>query len=196
MPVHTSTSRRDFLTIGGGLLIGFSLSDSSSLPQLVAAETVATPLPGRLDAWLRIAKDESVKVFTGKVDIGMGVQTALMQIVAEELDVPIARVELIMGDTATTPDQGGVGGSTSISAGAKPLRNAAAAARHLLLQLAAARLGTRPEQLEVKNGIITAKGDPSKRVSYGTLVDGHELTEVLRVSGDGFAVNVDGCGKP
>jgi nicotinate dehydrogenase subunit B len=191
-----SSSRREFLSIGGGLLIGFSLSDSATVPQLLAAENVTTPSPGRLDAWLRIGKDESVKVFTGKVDIGMGVQTALMQVVAEELDVAIARVELIMGDTATTPDQGGVGGSTSISAGAKPLRNAAAAARSLLVQLAASKFGTQPESLDVKNGIVFAKSDPSKSISYGALADGNALTETLRVSGGGFAVNVEGNGKP
>jgi nicotinate dehydrogenase subunit B len=189
MPVRISTSRREFLAIGGGLLVGFNL-------RVVAADSAATPAPGRLDSWLRIGKDDSIRVFTGKVDIGMGVGTALMQVVAEELDVPVARVELVMGDTNTTPDQGGVGGSTSISSGAKPLRNAAAAARRLLEQLASSRLGVPPEQLEVNNGIVSVKGDPSKTVSYGALVDGHELTESLRVSGSGFAVNVEGIGKP
>jgi nicotinate dehydrogenase subunit B len=191
----TSASRREFLTIGGGLLIGFRLGDSGFVPQLVAAET-ATPPPDRLDSWLRIGVDETIRVFTGKVDIGMGVQTGLMQIVAEELDVPVARVELIMGDTTTTPDQGGVGGSTSISAGGKPLRNAAAAARRLLEQLASERLRVSVERLEVVNGIVTVKGDASESVSYGALVNGHELTENLRVSGSGFAVNVEGGAKP
>ena len=195
MATQTSSSRRDFLTLGG-LLIGFSLSDSGSLPRLVAAETLPTPALALLDAWLRIGKDESVHVFTGKVDIGMGVQTALMQIVAEELDVPVGRVELVMGDTATTPDQGGVGGSTSISAGAKPLRNAAAAARELLLEFASRRFGTPVDQLEVKNGMVHVKGDPSKSISYGALADGHELMETLHVSGGGFSLNVQGNGKP
>lgn len=135
------TSRRGFLKAGGGLLIGFSLADSRVVPELMAAETSANPAPGRLDAWLRVGTDGSIRVFTGKVDIGMGVQTALGQIVADELDVAFDRVQLVMGDTAETPDQGGVGGSTSISAGAKPLRNAAASARLMLLQLASAKLG-------------------------------------------------------
>ena len=68
-------------------------------------------------------------MFTGKAEIGMGVQTALSQIVAEELDAPFEHVAFVMGDTAITPDQGGVGGSTSIAQGGKPLRNAAATAR-------------------------------------------------------------------
>ena len=191
-----STSRRDFFKVGGGLVIGFSLADSGVSPRLMAADTSVTPSPARLDAWLRIGKDESVQVFTGKVDIGMGVQTALMQVVAEELDIAPERVHLVMGDTAATPDQGGVGGSTSISAGAKPLQNAAACARLHLLQLASGRLGTPVEQLEVKNGIVGAKGNPSKSVAYGALAGGAEWNEALRVSGSGFALNVQGQGKP
>jgi nicotinate dehydrogenase subunit B len=185
-------TRRDFFKLGGGLLIGFSLSDSGILPQLAAA----TPAPGRLDAWLRIMPDESVRVFTGKVDIGMGVQTGLIQVVAEELDVAPGRIQLLMGDTSATPDQGGVGGSTSISAGAKPLRNAAATARFLLLELASRRLGAPPEQLQVVHGIVSVKGDTGKSASYGTLVGGKDLNDALRVSGGGFALNVEGKGKP
>jgi nicotinate dehydrogenase subunit B len=196
MSAPISPSRRAFIQAGGGLLIGFSLSDSGVLPRLGAAETFANPAPGRLDSWLRIGKDESVTVFTGKVDIGMGVQTALAQVVAEELDVAFERIQIVMGDTATTPDQGGVGGSTSISAGAKPLRNAAAAARFLLLQLASGRLRARPEQLQVKNGIVSVNGDEAKSITYGALAGADDLNESLRVSGGGFALNVEGSGKP
>jgi CO/xanthine dehydrogenase Mo-binding subunit len=191
-----TASRRGFLKVGGGLLIGFSLSDSRVVPQLVAAETSANPLPGRLDAWLRVGTDGNIRVFTGKVDIGMGVQTALNQIVADELDVAFERIQLVMGDTAETPDQGGVGGSTSISAGGKPLRNAAATARLMLLQLASAKLGAPPEQLQVKDGVVSARADASKSISYAALAGGTDLNEVLRVSGGGFALNVEGRGKP
>ena len=123
-------SRRDFLKSTGGLLISFSLTEDLS-----SAGTVTAPSPARLDAWLRIGKNEAIQVMTGKVDIGMGVGTALRQIVAEELDVPVDRITFVMGDTGETPDQGGVGGSTSISAGARPLRNAAASARFSFLKL-------------------------------------------------------------
>ena len=187
-------SRRAFFKTG--LLIGFSLTDAAILPRLVAADTAPNPDPNHLDAWLRIDPDETVHVFTGKVDIGMGVQTGLIQIVAEELDVPPARIRMTMGDTATTPDQGGVGGSTSISAGAKPLRNAAATARYLLLQMASEKLATPAAQLHVRNGVITAANDSSKSVSYGTLAGASTLSENLRVSGGGFALNVEGQGTP
>jgi nicotinate dehydrogenase subunit B len=189
------TSRRGFLKVGGGLLIGFSLSDSRVVPELMAAETSA-PVPGRLDAWLRVGTDGNIHVFTGKVDIGMGVQTALNQIVADELDVAFERIQLVMGDTAETPDQGGVGGSTSISAGAKPLRNAAATARLVLLQLASAKLGAQPGELQVKDGVVSVTSDASKSVSYAALAGGADFNEALRVSGGGFALNVEGRGKP
>jgi nicotinate dehydrogenase subunit B len=192
-------SRREFVKDAGGLLIGFSLLDSTILPQLLAvpaAEGLPTPSPARLDAWLRIEKDETIRVFSGKAEIGMGVLTALSQIVAEELDAPVEHVTFVLGDTATTADQGGVGGSTSISQGGKPLRNAAATARFLLLQMAARRLGAPPEQLQVARGIVSVKGDASKSVSYGNLAAAADLNDVLKVTGTGFGLDVAGAGKP
>ena len=87
------------------------------------------------------------------------------QIVAEELDVPVDRVVLVMGDTASTANQGGVGGSTSIMLGSKPLRNAAANARYLLTQLASQRLGVPAEQLEVKDGVVQREGRLRRKAS-------------------------------
>src|SRR5229473_7303957 len=197
-PKNTLT-RREFVKDTGGLLIGFSLADSAIVPRLLAAaspESVATPSPSRLDAWLRIGKDGMVHVFTGKPEIGMGVETAYAQIVAEELDVSIDRVDFVLGDTAQTANQGGVGGSTSIMMGAKPLRNAAANARYLLTQLASRRLGMPPEQLQVKDGIVSVMGDASKKISYADLASAGELNDALKVSGQGFALNVEGAGKP
>jgi nicotinate dehydrogenase subunit B len=199
MAPKTSLSRRDFVKDAGGLIIGFSLVNSAILPQLLAApaeETLSAPPPGQLDAWLRIEKDETIRVFTGKAEIGMGVQTALSQIVAEELDVPFEHVSFVMGDTSTTADQGGVGGSTSISQGGKPLRNAAATARLLLVQMASRRLGAPVEQLQVQGGVVSVKGDASKSVSYGNLAGAADLRDALKVSGNGFGLNVEGAGKP
>src|SRR3984893_5455266 len=199
MAPKTALSRREFVKDTGGLLIGFSLADSGIVPRLFAAaspESVATPSPSRLDAWLRIGKDGMVHVFTGKPEIGMGVETAYAQIVAEELDVPVDRVDFVLGDTAHTANQGGVGGSTSIMMGAKPLRNAAANARYLLTQLASRRLGAPPEQLQVQDGIVSVIGDASKKVSYADLASAGDLNDALKVSGEGFALNVEGAGKP
>jgi nicotinate dehydrogenase subunit B len=199
MPPKTVLSRREFVRDAGGLLIGFSLADATVLPRVLAAspeDAMKIPSPGRLDAWLRIEKDGLVRVFTGKVEIGMGVETGFAQIVAEELDVSPGRVRFVMGDTSMTTDQGGVGGSTSIMLGAKPLRNVAATARFLLLQLAGQHLGAPLEQLQVRDGIVSVQGDPSKSVSYGDLAGAADLNDALKVSGRGFALNVEGIGKP
>ena len=192
-------SRREFVRDAGGLLIGFGLADATALPRMLAAspeDAMKTPSPALLDAWLRVGKDGSIQVFTGKVEIGMGVETGYAQIVAEELDVSPERVRFVMGDTSMTTDQGGVGGSTSIMLGAKPLRNVAATARFLLLEIAAQRLGVPLEQLRVRDGIISVQQDPTKSVSYGNLVGGADLNDALKVSGRGFALNVEGVGKP
>lgn len=192
-------TRREFVKDAGGLLIGFSLADSAVLPRVLAAASpgsVAGPSPSRLDSWLRIDKEGLVHVFTGKPEIGMGVGTAYAQIVAEELDVPLDHVQLVMGDTASTADQGGVGGSTSIVLGSKPLRNAAANARYLLTQMASRRLGVPADQLEVIDGVVHVKGDATKRVSYADLASAGDLNDALKVSGDGFGLNVEGPGKP
>lgn len=184
-------TRRDFLKETGGLLIGFSLAED-----LLVAGTVTAPSPALLNSWLRVGNDGAIQVLTGKVDIGMGVGTALRQIVAEELDVALDRIQFVMGDTSETPDQGGVGGSTSISAGARPLRNAAASARYQLLQTASTKLAVPVEQLSVRDGIVSVTADPARTISYGALAEATGTPDPLKVSGSGFGLNVEGKGKP
>jgi nicotinate dehydrogenase subunit B len=194
-----SVTRRDFIKGAGGLVIGFSLLDATISPELLAQSATAkvvTPPAGRLDAWLRVTNDGVIHIFSGKMDVGTGTETALKQIVAEELDVPFERVVFIMGDTATTPDQGGVSNSRSISHGGAALISVAATARMLLLQLASKQLGVAVDQLQINDGIINAKGDASKKVGYGALVEGKELNDTLKVTGEGFSLAVEGQGKP
>jgi nicotinate dehydrogenase subunit B len=197
-------SRRDFVKSAGGLLIGFSiagplaetLSGQAALQSPPAAPPpVGLPL-ARIDSWLRIAPDGAVTVRTGKVEVGMGVDVALSQIVAEELGVPMNHVTMIMGDTSGTPDQGGVGSSNSIASGGAALRNVAATVRGLLLQTAARRLDTPVDWLSVRDGVVSSNTTPSQSVSYGELVRAVDLSEQLKVSGSGFTLNVQGSGKP
>ena len=108
-----------------------------------------------LDDWLAINPDGTVTAFSGKVELGTGVRTALAQIVAEELDVPLERVHMVMGDTERTPDEGYTAGSMTISSSGTALRNAAAQARRLMLEMAAERLDARPEELTVQAGLIS-----------------------------------------
>ncbi len=121
----------------------------------------------RLDRWLRINRDGTVTVFPGKVEIGQGILTALAQIVAEELDVSYGRIRLAPADTTYSPNEGMTSGSQSITDGGVALRYAAAEARDLLLQRAAARLGVSLEQLAVADGTVTSRSGGS--VSYWEL---------------------------
>ena len=134
------------------------------------SQSSATPprkLPGslnanrRLDSWLRINRGGTVTAFPGKVEIGQGILTALAQIVAEELDVALARVELAPTNTSYSPNEGMTSGSQSITDGGTALRYAAAEARDLLLQRAAQRLGVSLEQLSVADGVVTARSGGS-----------------------------------
>ena len=197
-PRTRGLSRREFVRDAGGLIVGFSMLDSALVPQLLAqpAATAASPSPKKLESWLHILPDGSAQVFTGKLEIGMGVDTALTQIVAEELDLAPGRVKFVLGDTGITTDQGGVGGSSSVSQGAKPLRNAAAAARAALVQLASQRLGVPANALQVRDGIVSMKADATRRVSYGDLAGAMASAGELKVTGAGFALNVDGGATP
>jgi CO/xanthine dehydrogenase Mo-binding subunit len=109
-----------------------------------------------LGAWLAIAPNGRVTIFTGKIELGQGIGTALAQIAADELDVDLARIDVISGDTARTPNEGQTAGSLSVEQSGTALRFAGAEARHLLLAAAAAKLGAPASELKVVDGTITA----------------------------------------
>src|SRR5712691_5763386 len=106
------------------------------------------------------------------MDMGQSLDIAIAQIVADELDVDVAKVDVVMGDTALTCNQGGASGSTGIQTGARPLRSAAAEARRLLVQSASQKLGLPADQLRVDDGVVSAISDPSKKASYADLIGG------------------------
>jgi nicotinate dehydrogenase subunit B len=159
--------RRSFIAGLGAIVVAFSFDPKRSLAQQPAA------LPGdlnhnrMLDAWLRINADGTATIFPGKVELGQGITTALAQIVAEELDLPLARVQMISADTARSPDEGFTSGSRSIEYGGVALRLAGAEARAILVDLAAQRLGVGSETLTVSDGTISAAD--GRKLSYGEL---------------------------
>lgn len=140
----------------------------------------------QLDNWIRIDADETVTVFTGKVEIGQGLRTAIAQIAAEELDVDLARLRVVDGDTAQTPDEGITAGSQSMEQSGTAVRQAAADARRHLLALAHEALEAAGplDTLEVDDGIVT---DPAtgRQVDYWSLFGGQR-----------FGVEVTGVGQP
>src|SRR5262245_55549271 len=123
-----------------------------------------------LDDWIAIEPDGTITAFSGKVELGTGVRTALAQIVAEELDVPFERIRMVMGDTALTPDEGITAGSQTISAGGSKLRRAAAEARRALLDMASHCLDALTDELVVRDGTIAVSHHPDQSVTYAELM--------------------------
>jgi nicotinate dehydrogenase subunit B len=184
-----SLSRRQFLKGTGALIVSFNFFPPSSLAQSMA-EPRSDADPKQLDSWLAIASDGTVTVFSGKVDLGTGVETALAQIVAEELDVPFNKVHMSGLDTSKAIDQGITAGSRTIERGGPQLRQAAAAARQELLKLAAARLSSTPDKLVVKEGVVSVAGDPKKSVTYAQLIGGKRFNVAITATDTGWNMKV------
>jgi len=160
-------TRRSFLHRTGALIV------AAGMPQLALSQ--ATALPGTLgrnpslDTWLRINADGSISVSSGKCEIGQGIQTALAQIVADELDIAIDRIEMRNVDTSHSPDEGATTGSNSVQQSGSALRVAAADARRILLENAASRLSRPVDRLQVNDGRISANGETGS-VTYWELL--------------------------
>src|SRR5436190_22592334 len=128
---------------------------------------------GEFETFIKITAEGTVTAFNGHVDLGTGIRTALAQIVAEELDVPFARVVVVLGDTSRVPNQGATIASETIQVTAVPLRNAAAQARDFLIARAAERLELSMEDLSIEDGLV--RGRDNRSVSYGELIAGETI---------------------
>ena len=166
--------RRNFLKASGALVVAFSLADVVHTTAARAAEAKSVSLT-EVESFIAIGQDGKITVYCGHVDLGTGVQTAIAQISAEELDVPLGRVTVIQGDTALTPDQGITSGSFSIQGAGMQIRQAAATARQALLLMAAQRLGNAVADLTITDGIVRSKTN-GKQVGYGELVGTKSLS--------------------
>jgi nicotinate dehydrogenase subunit B len=188
--------RRSLFKGAGALVI--SIGVPGGLATAAAGGAVRPPLaPDQLDSWLAIKADGDVVAYFGKMDMGQGVDVAIAQIVAEELDVPFERVNVVMGDTAWTVNQGGASGSTGIQKGGIPLRNAAAEARRVLVELASQRLGVPADRLEVTDGVVAVTGDPARKLSYGELIGGRYFDLPMTWNGKiGNDLVAEGQAKP
>src|SRR5438876_8125991 len=169
-------NRRTFLKTSGALVVTFSLAPESLFSQRLDGAS-----SNQVDGWLSITADGSVTAFTGKCELGHGLYTAQTQLVAEELSVPLNRVKLVQCDTEITPDQGTTSGAqshpTNFNQGSLAL--ACATAREALTRLAATRLGIPADQLSARDGVISAKSDPTKKVGYGELIGGKKFNLTL-----------------
>jgi CO/xanthine dehydrogenase Mo-binding subunit len=169
--------RRDFMKLfGGGLFVG--LANTSAWTQESGRGFGGHELPKDLSAWLHIAADGKVKVFTGKVEVGQNIRTSLAQLVAEELRVRFDAIEMVMGDTALTPYDMGTFGSRSTPTMGPQLRTMAAAARQMLVEMAAERWHADAATLTAADGKVI---DPKAQCSlgYGELTQGESLVKVV-----------------
>jgi nicotinate dehydrogenase subunit B len=132
--------------------------------------------PERLEQRIRVEPDGSVTALSGKVDFGQGIRTAFAQIVADELDLPIERVNVVLGDTDQVPFDFGTFGSYSVATETPLLRKAAAFARHQLVDRASAKLGVPAEKLDTKDGAVVGGGG---RVPYAELLDSEPLAGTI-----------------
>ena len=176
-PHSLQLDRRDFLKVlGGGLLV--CLTHTASGTQESGRAFGGHELPKDVSAWLHITAGGQVKVFTGKVEVGQNIRTSLAQLVAEELRVPFDAVTMIMGDTDLTPWDMGTFGSRSTPTMGPQLRTMAAAARQMLLEIAAQRWQVPVATLTIANGKVT---DPqkSRSIAYGKLTRGEKLVKTV-----------------
>ena len=173
----SSIDRREFLKLmGGGIFILFSVGDSFALQE----RSRGRGYPEDFNAYLRIGEDGRVTCFTGKIEMGQGIHTSLAQMLSEDLDVPLNTVDMVMGDTDLCPWDAGTFGSRSTKYFGPPLRQAAAEARAVLIQMAAEHLQTPQGKLVVKDGIICVRNNSEKNVSYAQLAKGKKIDRHLK----------------
>ena len=206
MDKATHFSRRAMLKAGGALVVSVGmpigldtvLGIGQAFAQGTLAQGAKPPLtPDQLSSYIAVNADGTVSAFFGKMDMGQGLFVAIGQMVAEELDVPFKAVTVIMGDTATSVNQGGASGSTGIQMGGKQMRMAAAEARRVLVEMAAAKLGLPADELTVTDGVVHAKTDASKKASYAELIGGRYFNVELDWNKQmGNALYAPGKAKP
>jgi nicotinate dehydrogenase subunit B len=176
--IGSGIKRRSFMKLlGGGLFIFFQPWNVFDL--FSATGEQARSLPKDYNAFLQIAEDGTVTCFTGKIEMGQGIITSLPQMMADELNVPIEKIKMVMGDTDLCPWDGGTWGSQTTRGFGPNMRAAAAEAREVLLGLASVQMSVPVSQLEVIDGIISDTKNSKNTVSYSQLTKGKKIEKFL-----------------
>jgi CO/xanthine dehydrogenase Mo-binding subunit len=195
--MNIALNRRSLLAGAGALTVSVVLPGAKARAAVVGAAKRPALKPENLSTYISINADGSAVAYWGKLDMGQGTDIGILQIVAEELDLPADRVEIVQGDTNVTVNQGGASGSTGIQSSGIAMRAAAAEARFQLLRLASQQLGAPADQLSTSNGVVSVKNDPSKKATYGELIGGRFFDTQLEWNKKiGNALAVKGEGKP
>ncbi len=177
-------SRRQFLQTMGSLVIALPFLPGCE-PNAPAWETtLLEELPGSLrrhsqiNAWLEVLENGTIRVFSGKVELGQGIRNAIRQVAAEEMYMDLEQVEVVLAETGVTPNEGYTAGSGSIQNSAMSVRYAAAAAREKILDLAQQKLQLSRDQLELDNGFVRSKSG-AKRLSFAAVLEGRQIEETV-----------------
>ncbi len=170
--MNSHINRRHFLGSAGALTVSVLLPGIEAQAATFGLDKRPPLDPKKLASYISIRPDGSAIAYFGKMDMGQGTDVGVAQMVAEELDIPASKVLILAGDSGTSLNQGGASGSTGVSHGGATLRNAAAEARYVMLELASKQLAVPMEDLTVANGVITSKSNPAKKTSYGELIGG------------------------
>jgi nicotinate dehydrogenase subunit B len=177
---HFELLRRDFFKLlGAGIAVFTMAKDARAMQETAPARGFhSEDLPKEIEAWLHIGEDGGVTAFTGKVEIGQNIRTSLAQSVADELRVPFETVRMVTADTALAPFDFGTVGSRSTPTMTPQLRRVAAAARDLLVGVAAKEWNVPAEGLKAADAKVT---DPAsgKSLRYGELARGKTLAQNL-----------------
>ncbi len=179
LPVEKSTaiSRRALLKLlGGGILV--AAAGPAAIAEALSQRN-RPAMPQNISAWIHIGKDGRILVLTGKVEVGQNARTSITQAAAEELQVPMSLVTVLMGDTDAVPYDMGTFGSLTTPMMIPQIRKAAAAARQQLLTRAAKTFGVSADQLTTHDGKVWAG---TRSASYGELAGGEALTDTIPAS--------------
>jgi isoquinoline 1-oxidoreductase len=178
-PYRFDLHRREFFKfLGAGVLVVSVLKSAVVAQESGGGRQGQRDLPKEIDAWLHLGENGTVTVYTGKVEMGQNIRTSLSQAVAEELRVSIAKIAMVMGDTQLTPFDMGTFGSRTTPTMNLQLRKVAAAAREMLIGLAAAQWQIDRLHLVAIDGKI-ADYQNNRSVEYAALTKGQQLTQTL-----------------
>ena len=176
----TRMDRRDFVKLlGGGILVSVNLGPLTLFNSSAEPAFQGRGYPEDINAYLHIAEDGQVTLYSGKVELGQGVMTSLCQMAAEDLGVNLDSMHIVMGDTDRCPWDMGTFGSMTTRMFGPAVRAAAARARLVLTDLAAERLGAPRESLSVGDGVVYVTDDRARNVSYGALAQGQAITHTV-----------------
>lgn len=176
-PPIPMTNRREFLkNLGGGVIIVFSLSQLGFITGCKAANGNELL---NFNAYLRVKEDGRVDCYSGKIEMGQGINTSLAQALADELEIGFDKVDMIMGDTELCPYDAGTWGSLTTRFHDPLIRAAAAEAREVLKKLASEKLGVPVSQLKAENGVIFIESDRNKYVTYAELTEGQKIIQTI-----------------